>query len=130
MKAQVPTDRVTRSVGRARVNITELMNSALALTTIIDDPCTFKEVMLSPQKKKSEAAIMGEFNSIIQNETFSPAIVQFGIKPIGLKWVFKTKRTSDGSTQYKTRLVIKGYEPMDYGETYAPIGKLTTFRLL
>ena len=27
-------------------------------------------------------------------------------------------------------LVFKGYEQMDYGETYAPVGKLTMFRLL
>jgi hypothetical protein len=86
--------------------------------------------MLSPHKKKWEAAIMDEYNSIIRNETFSPAQAQFGNKPIGSKWVFKTKRNPDGSTRYKARLVIKGYEQMDYGETYAPVGKLTTFRLL
>ena len=44
--------------------------------------------------------------------------------------MFKTKRNPDGSTQYKARLVIKGYEQIDYGETYTPVGKLTTFRLL
>jgi hypothetical protein len=44
--------------------------------------------------------------------------------------VFKSKRNPDGSTWYKARLVIKGYEQMDYGETHAPVGKLTTFRLL
>jgi len=27
----------------------------------------------------------------------------------------------------KARLVNKGYEQMDYGEMYAPVGKLTTF---
>ena len=80
--------------------------------------------------KKWEAAIMDEYNSIIRNETFSPAQAQFRNKPIGSKWVFKTKRNPDGSTRFKARLVITGYEQMDYGETYAPISKLTTFRLL
>jgi len=28
------------------------------------------------------------------------------------------------------RLVIKGYEQIDYGETYTPVGKFNTFRLL
>jgi len=129
-KAPVPTDRVTRSAGRARVNITKLINTALASTTINDDPRTYKEAMISPQKKKWEAAIMDEYNSIIRNKTFSPAQAQFGNQPSGSKWVFKTKRIPDGSTRYKARLVIKGYEQMDYGETYAPIGKLTTFRFL
>ena len=126
-KAPVPTDRVTRSAGRVWVNITELLNTDLASTTINDDPRTYKEAMLSPQKKKWEVAIMDEYNSIIRNETFSPAQAQFRNKPIGSKWVFKTKRNPDGSTRYKARLVIKGYEKMDYGETYAPVGKLTTF---
>jgi len=91
--------------------------------------------MLSPLKKQWQAAIMEESNSIIRNETFSPVNLQelpndFGARPIRLKWVFKTKRNPDGSTRYKARLGIKGYEQMDYGETYAPVGKLTTFRLL
>jgi len=112
-KSPVPTDRVTRSAGRARVNITEHMNTALASTTKNDDPRTYKEAMLSPQKMKWEAAIMYEYNSIIRNETFSPAQTQFGNKPSGSKLVFKTKRNPDGSTRYKARLVIKGYEQMD-----------------
>jgi len=127
-KAPVPTDRVTWRIGRARVNITELMNTALASTIINYDPCTYQEAMLSPQKKKWEAAIMDEYNTIIRNETCSPAQPPFGNKPIGSKWVFKTKRNPDGSTRYKARLVIKRYEQMDYGEMYAPVGKQTTLR--
>jgi hypothetical protein len=86
--------------------------------------------MFSQQKKKWEAAIMDEYNAIIRNETFPPAQAQFRNTPIRSKWVIKTKRNPDGSTWYKARLVIKGYEQMDYGETYTPIGKLTTFRFL
>jgi hypothetical protein len=39
----------------------------------------------------------------------------------------------DGSTRYKTRLVIKGYdqkEGIDYDETYALVSKMATFRLV
>jgi len=129
-KAPVPTDKLTQSVGRAQGNITELMNTALASTTINDNPCTSKEEMLSPNKKKWEAAIMDEYNSIVLNGTFSPTQTQFGNKPIESKWVFKTKRNPDTSTRYKAGLVIEGYDQMDYGETYAPVGKLTTLRLL
>src|SRR5258705_7229734 len=57
----------------------------------------------------------------------------FASKPIGCKWVFKTKINPDGSTRYKARLVIKGYqqvEGVDFTETYAPVSKMATFRLL
>jgi len=39
-KALPPTDRVTRSTGRARVNIIELIHTALESTTTINDPRT------------------------------------------------------------------------------------------
>jgi hypothetical protein len=52
------------------------------------------------------------------------------LSPIGSKSVYKTKHNPDGSTQYKAWLVIKGYEQTDFGETSAPVGKVTTFRYL
>jgi len=55
---------------------------------------------------------------------------QLHIQPHGSKWVYKTKSNPDGSTWYKARLVIKGYEQTDFGETYATVGKLTTFQYL
>ena len=56
-----------------------------------------------------------------------------GVEVIGSKWVYKKKINPDGSTRYKVRLVIKGFEQVawtDFGDTYAPVSKLTTFRLL
>jgi len=59
------------------------MNTAVVSSTISDDPHTFKEPMLNPQKNWREAAIMDEFNSILQNEMFLLAYAQLGINPIG-----------------------------------------------
>jgi len=52
--AQVPTDRVTWSAGRARVNITEQIYTVLALTPMNDDPRTYKKVMLSPHRRNEK----------------------------------------------------------------------------
>jgi len=54
-------------------------------------------------------------------------------EPIGCKWIYKKKINPDGSTRYKARLVIKGYEQkeaIDYNETYAAVSKMATFRLI
>jgi hypothetical protein len=54
-------------------------------------------------------------------------------KPIGCKWVYKTKTNPDDTLRYKARLVIKGYEQVqgvDFEETYAPVSKMPTLRYL
>ena len=39
------------------------------------------------------------------------------LKPIGSKWVLKTKRNLDGTILYKVRVAIRGYLQSDWGET-------------
>jgi hypothetical protein len=117
--------RVTRSQGKA---------SAEELTASIEDAFTYAEAMESPQRDHWKRAMEEESTSILLNKTFyafnSRQARQLQVKPIGSKWVYKTKHNPDGSTRYRARLFIKGYEQTDFGDTYTPVGKLTTFRYL
>ena len=75
-----------------------------------------------------------ELSLIEKNNTWKLADLPQGKKAIGVKWVFRTKLNPDGSIcKYKARLVVKGYIQsygIDYTETFAPVSRLDTIRLL
>lgn len=56
-----------------------------------------------------------------------------GVKPIGCKYIFKTKTDSKGNVeQYNVCLVGKGFihnEGIDYKETFFPISLKDSFRI-
>ena len=70
----------------------------------------------------------------MSNGTWEVVDRPYGCKPVGCKWVFKKKLRSNGTIEkYKTRLVAKGYtqkEGDDYFDTYSPVVRLTTIRVL
>ncbi|XP_070007753.1 uncharacterized protein [Nicotiana sylvestris] len=54
--------------------------------------------------------------------------------PLGSKWIFKRKiKADDTIDKYKTKLVVKGYrqkEGLDYFDTYSPVTRITSIRVL
>ena len=120
------------------------------------DPLSYHEAMSSTDSEHWRLATLEEWGAILSNGTFQafekqsmtsgqddsisdhelgrlPINVPAGTKVISSKWVYKKKVNPVGTTRYKVRLVIRGFEQVegtDFGETYAPVSKLTTFRML
>jgi hypothetical protein len=101
---------------------------------IDDDPRTYKEAMESRDVAFWKEAINDEMDSIIGNDTWILTDLPRGCKPLGCKWIFKRKMKIDGSVErYKARLVIQGFrqkKDIDYFDTYAPVARISTIRLL
>ena len=57
-----------------------------------------------------------------------------GVKLIGGKWIFKTKRDSKSNiVRYKARLVAKGFTQkgdIDYKETFSSVSSKDSFRII
>jgi hypothetical protein len=95
---------------------------------------TFEEARKRPDWSKWEEAIKAELVALERIGTWSLTERPPGANVVGSKWVLRIKKNAAGEIEkYKARLVAKGFTQIygvDFYETYAPIAKLSSFRLL
>ena len=81
-----------------------------------------------------EKTIEEEMRALEKNQTWEVTDLPKGKKTVGCEWVFTIKYNSNGTLErYKARLVAKGFTQtfgIDYLETFAPMTKLNTVRVL
>ena len=76
----------------------------------LNDPIFYNEAISSDQSSEWNKAMIDELESMKKNDIWDLVELPNGVKPVGCKWVFKTKLDPNGNVErYKARLVAKGY---------------------
>ncbi|KAK2420702.1 putative mitochondrial protein [Trifolium repens] len=92
-----------------------------------NDPENFAQAVSCKESNLWYDAMIDEMNSMKNNGVWDLVELPNGVKPVGCKWVFKTKKDSLGNIErYKARLVSKGFtqkDGIDYTETFSPVSK-------
>jgi hypothetical protein len=76
-----------------------------------------------------------ELESLEKRKAFERTTLPLGRKAVGVRWTYDYKYNPDGTIirgKEKARLVAQGFSqrPEDFGETYAPVVKLSSVRIL
>ena len=137
LMAVLPEPKLRRSgrqgIPRRRFDI-EGGEAFVAITQDKDEPRNVTEALSGPDKENWTKAMEEEMESMRSNQVWELVDLPKGRKAIGNKWVLKIKRKADDTIdKYKARLVAKGYtqqEGIDYEETFSPVVRFTSIRLI
>ncbi|GJV14125.1 retrovirus-related pol polyprotein from transposon TNT 1-94 [Tanacetum coccineum] len=112
----------------------EIVNIKESKDHPIDSVIEPKNVKEAIQDESWTMAMQEELNQFKTNDVWSLVPPPDNQTIIGTKWVFKNKLDENGVvSRNKARLVAQGYnqqEGIDFDETYAPVARLKSIRIL
>ncbi|GKE22258.1 retrovirus-related pol polyprotein from transposon TNT 1-94 [Tanacetum coccineum] len=104
------------------------------LSPLVDDHIEPKNVNEALGDERWVVAMQDELNQFIANDVWDLVPLPKEHTIIGTKWVYRNKLDENGIvSRNKARLVAQGYnqqEDIDYDETYAPVARLESIRML
>ncbi|CAI7892882.1 unnamed protein product [Closterium sp. NIES-53] len=96
------------------------------------EPASMEEALAGDDREAWLASREDEFQSHMENETWTLTNLPPGRKALDCTWVLRVKTDAEGRLERrKTRLVIKGFqqrEGIDFQEVFAPVAKAPTLR--
>lgn len=105
-----------------------------AIEYVSDLPSNIQDMKQRSDWPNWETAIQEELDALKKNNTWTLTELPKGRRAISCKWVFRMKPENGREMfRYKARLVAKGYcqrYGFDYTETYSPVAKMDTLRVL
>ena len=111
--------------------------SAFLSAAVPTDPQSYKQAISCPESEGWTSGMKKEYDSLMEHDTWVLEPPPKDQNIVSNRWVYVTKDevTPDGKTnkRYKARLVARGFsqvEGVDYNETYAPVVKFTSVRIL
>ena len=98
------------------------------------DPETFSQAISSKESNLWYNAMKDEMDSMVSNRVCYLVELSYGVKTVGCKWVFKTKKDSQGNIErHKARLVAKGFtqrEGINYTESFSPLSRKDSLQVI
>ena len=98
------------------------------------EPKSYTDATECNDKDKWVKAMIEEITTLVDRGTWEEVERPTDKPVVSCKWVFKVKLDANGHiARYKARLVARGFTQtygVDYKETYAPVTRLETLRLM
>ncbi|KAJ8463851.1 hypothetical protein ONZ45_g17438 [Pleurotus djamor] len=102
--------------------------------TLDSDPLSVEEARAREDWPEWKKAMDKEIGQLTDLGTYDLVDLPDGRAPVSCKWVFRLKRNEKGEVvSHKARLVARGFTQIpgiDYSETFAPVMRLETLRIL
>eukprot|EP00250_Pteridium_aquilinum_P010115 c19165_g2_i1 orf=1060-2943(+) len=107
---------------------------ALPLSSEAVDDITMAKALAGPDATLWQQAMDSEYQSLIDNGTWDLVPALASRKLVTCKWLLRKKlHANDTVSRYQARLVARGFSQvpsLDYSETFSPVLRITSFRVL
>lgn len=95
------------------------------------EPLNYKEAIKCNESEKCTDAMNEEMESLSKNQVWELVNSPTNANLMGNRWVYKAKKDAEGNiVRYKARLVVKGVQGIDYTETFSPVIRYNSIKLI